>query len=703
MNFKYLYILLLLCSLGYAQEPQTEFSLASKLQNEKVPAAPRQGDTLKAERLIDQAEKYLYRNMDSVGVYSLQAIALADRLGYEKGQINARYYRAVYLSETGRLKDAIKLVNESERIARGCSRKGLLMITYLNMGDLHASNGNIKTSNEYFYKVITLGEERSTDMFGQEEEEEETKKNTFRVSLAYEGLAINYFTLNYYQQALDYINKADQLNQKIGDDLLTGQTLANKGEILLKMDRFEDALVHISESIDVFIEKNTPEWLAFAERVKGDIYYEQGFYLQALDAYNKAMELQDQLDDNREKAFLENALAKVYFAKDDHSKAKGYARKALDIAQNLPEFTVITESSKILYQTYEDAGDLASALFYHKLFKKYNDSLFNEKNIKSLAIQEIQMEHERSEAEYQLQSQKSLSKQRLLIFLSSGGILILLSVLFLTQKNRNLERKLNDLLSKKNKILGRREIQLKRLNDTKIKLFSIISHDLRAPIASLNNLIDLLNDNQIDPEEFTNYAPELSNQVKNVSFTLNNLLLWSQQQMKGARNNPKRHQLKWLADQSVDLLMHQANSKNIAVRNEIPQKAEIYGDADQIMIIFRNLISNAIKFTESEGAIILRAKEKDGSWEVEVKDTGIGMDPTTIKKILEQNSHMESTYGTNNEKGTGIGLNLCREMITKSGGEFHIESALGLGSSFFFTLEKYESEVQELEVPVKAF
>lgn len=700
MNLKYLYILLLLCSIGYAQESQPELSLAYRVKNEKLPIATRQGDTLRADHLTQQAGKYLYRNMDSVGVYSLQAIALADRLGYEEGQINARYLRAIYLSETGSLKEAIRLVNESERIALGCNSKDLLMITYLNMGDLHSLNGNIKASNEYLSKVITLGKKKSANMFGPQEKD--GKKNTYRLSLAYEGLAINYFTLNFHQQALDHINRADSLNLKIGNDLLTGQTLANKAEILLNMDRFEDALVHISESIDLFIEKDTPDWLAFAQRVKGDIFYEQGFHHQALQAYNNAMVLQEQLDDSREKAFLENAMAKVYFARGDHNKAKQYALKAFKKGENLDEFTVITESTEVLSQTYEDAGDLASALFYHKLNKKYNDSLFNEKNIKSLAIQEIQMEHERSEAKHQLEAQKALSKQRLLIFLSFGGILILLSVLFLTQKNRNLERKLNDLLSKKNKILGRREIQLKRLNDTKIKLFSIISHDLRAPIASLNNLIDLLNDNQIDPEEFTNYAPELSNQVKNVSFTLNNLLLWSQQQMKGARNNPKRHQLIWLADQSIDLLMHQANSKNITIRNEISQKAEIYGDADQIMIIFRNLISNAIKFTESDGAIILRAKEKDGSWEVEVKDSGIGMDDITINKILNQNSHMESTYGTNNEKGTGIGLNLCREMITKSGGDFHIESAVGLGSSFFFTLEKYESEVQEIEIPAKA-
>ena len=169
--------------------------------------------------------------------------------------------------------------------------------------------------------------------------------------------------------------------------------------------------------------------------------------------------------------------------------------------------------------------------------------------------------------------------------------------------------------------------------------------------------------------------------------------------MKGARNNPDKHNLYSLANQSIDLLLHQAQQKNIAIRNEIPKDAIIYSDADQITIVFRNLISNAIKFTEQGGAIIIYAEEMEGIWQVEVKDNGIGMDEKTIERILSQGSYMESTYGTANEKGTGIGLSLCKEMITKGGGDFDIKSAIGVGSSFFFTLEKYEKEVQEIQEP----
>lgn len=690
MNLKIFYILLLISCSGYAQMKSLDSIRSHIFKTEKVEKTIPQGDTLKVEGLLDLGRKHLYRHMDSVKIYAENAKLIADRLGYEKGQIGSRYLLAILLTEEGRNENAFVLIDESMDIATGCRDKGLIMACYINYANIHAYTGDIKSSNENFNEAIALAEKKEEDILEGVYNEEDRK---YMLSLANEGLAANYFVMKNYEKALEYINKADKLNQQIGDDLSTGQTLANKAEICLADERYEDALIHINESIELFIEKENMEWQAFAERVKGDIFFKQEYDRLALEAYEKAEKLQNQLEDGREKAFLDLALAKVYHLQNKNDLASKHAKMALDKALILGELSITSESSEILFNIYEQKGDSPTALFYHKLFKKYNDSLFNENNLTSMATREIELESD-------AKMKRAQNKQRLLLFASTAAVLILLTVLFLTQRSRKLERKLNDLLSKKNRVLGRRELQLKWLNDTKNKLFSIISHDLRAPIASLNNLIDLLNDKQIGPEEFIDFAPELSDQVKNVSFTLNNLLLWSKQQMKGARNNPKKHNLSKLAGLSIDLLIHQAQQKQIVLRNEIPKEAEVYADADQLTIVFRNLISNAIKFTESEGVIILKAEEKEGVWEVEVKDTGIGMDQRTIDRILSQSSsYMESTYGTNNEKGTGIGLSLCKEMITKSGGEFQIESAIGVGSSFYFTLEKYEEEVQEIPEP----
>ena len=700
MNLKLLFSLLFAVCYGFAQDSSSENQSMQVFKEEKILQPTYKGDSLEVDRLNDLADSFLYRNFDSVSYYAKKAMKLADDLDFHAEQINARYFISLSLSEAGQLKEALDLMGEAEAIALSSKDEYHKYACYLNSANFYAYSGDIEASNNYFLKMVQFGERKLKE--AQDKNEKLDAKTNNYLSAAYEGLSANYFEVEFYDKALEYINMADELNRENTDNLLfLGQTLANKAEVHLKLGQYEDAVIFINEAIDILTEEEAMDWLAFAERVRGDIYLDRGLYRLALESYEKALKLQKNLEDPREKAFLDQAFSEAYRGQKKYVLTKQYAETALNKSIELGALSIAIQSAETLFKTYESEGDLANALYYHKIFKEYSDSLFHEKNIKSAANLEAIKEQQKAEEEFAIQNQRNQNKHRFLLLVSTGGVLILLTVLFMTQRSRKLERKLNDLLTKKNNVLRRRERSLNWMNETKIKLFSIISHDLRSPLASLNNLIDLLNDKQIGPEDFIDFAPQLSNQVKNVSFTLNNLLLWSRQQMKGAQNDPKKHNLHQLANQSVDLLIHQANEKKLFIRNEIPKEAEIYADADQITIVFRNLISNAIKFTNNNGAIIIKAKEIDGSWEVEVKDTGVGMDQKTIEKLYSQSSYMESTYGTNNEKGTGIGLSLCKEMITKSGGEFRVKSAIGLGSSFFFTLEKYEKEVQEIPESVE--
>src|SRR5690606_29973467 len=270
----------------------------------------------------------------------------------------------------------------------------------------------------------------------------------------------------------------------------------------------------------------------------------------------------------------------------------------------------------------------------------------------------------------------------------SFGGMVLLTIIFLTQRSRKLERKLNSLLANKNFDLKKRERELQDLNETKNKFFSIIAHDLRAPIASLNGLIDLLKDNQINAKDFMQFAPQLSEQVKSISFTLNNLLIWGQAQKKGAKSTPERCDLGMLAQQNIQLLNEQAQKKQLIIQQRIAPKSMVYVDKEQINLVFRNIINNAIKFTQNKGRIYIHAIEKSNLFQVEISDNGVGMDPDFINELTSDKTTFNSTYGTDNEKGTGLGLNLCKEMIVKNQGKFWIKSEPGKGSTFYFTLPK---------------
>src|SRR5690606_25433416 len=289
--------------------------------------------------------------------------------------------------------------------------------------------------------------------------------------------------------------------------------------------------------------------------------------------------------------------------------------------------------SKTLYLLHKKLGEYDKALMYHQDFKRYNDSIFNLENSKSIAANEAQLDFIAKENNLILLNEKKLNRQRLLIYLFSFGALVLLTILFFIQRSRKLERKLNSLLANKNFDLKKRERELQELNDTKNKFFSIIAHDLRAPIASLNGLIDLLKDNQIKAKDFMQFAPQLSEQVKSISFTLNNLLIWGQAQMKGAKSKPERCDLGKLAQQNIQLLSEQAQKKQIVIQQRIAPRSMVFADKEQINLVFRNIINNAIKFTENNGKIYIQAKETSNQFQVEISDNGVGMDPEFINDL----------------------------------------------------------------------
>ena len=183
------------------------------------------------------------------------------------------------------------------------------------------------------------------------------------------------------------------------------------------------------------------------------------------------------------------------------------------------------------------------------------------------------------------------------------------------------------------------------------------------------------------------FIPKLRNDIDNISFTLNNLLSWGQSQMNGLITKPSTISVDALVNENIKLLSETAQNKSIQLISRLPVNTMAWSDGDQIDIVIRNLISNAIKFTPESGIVTVEAIEKNNYWEISVRDTGIGIDDETTKKIFEENSTL-TTYGTNNEKGTGLGLSLCKEMIEKNNGTIWVESILNKGTSFFFTLKK---------------
>ena len=228
--------------------------------------------------------------------------------------------------------------------------------------------------------------------------------------------------------------------------------------------------------------------------------------------------------------------------------------------------------------------------------------------------------------------------------------------------------------------------ELKKLNNVKDRIFSIVAHDLRAPIKSLVSVLNFADDEDVTLDELRKYLRGIRKNVDSLNLTLENLLVWSTNQVNGVQSIAELIDLRTIVNNKLELYSFQSKEKEIKLSSEIRERATVFIDPNHLKLILRNLISNAIKFTPNGGSITIAAQYLGNQMvEVSVTDTGIGMPEDVIKRILEQ-GEIYTSYGTKNEKGTGLGLMLCKEYVEFNGGIFRIESEPEKGTKVLFTL-----------------
>ena len=236
-------------------------------------------------------------------------------------------------------------------------------------------------------------------------------------------------------------------------------------------------------------------------------------------------------------------------------------------------------------------------------------------------------------------------------------------------------------------IIENRNNELTQINAAKDKFFSIIGHDLKVPFNSIIGFSELLKE-QINKKNYDSseeYAGIIHDSSKKVSLLLGNLLEWSRTQTREIPFNPKSLDLVKEINVVKELLNETANQKSITIEIEIEETLLVFADKDMINTVLRNLISNAIKFTDTGGRITISAQKVKNYIIVKIADTGIGMPKERLEKLFTLSSNY-STSGTQNEKGTGLGLILCKEFVEKNKGKIWVESILEIGSSFYFSL-----------------
>jgi len=219
-------------------------------------------------------------------------------------------------------------------------------------------------------------------------------------------------------------------------------------------------------------------------------------------------------------------------------------------------------------------------------------------------------------------------------------------------------------------------------------LFSVIAHDLKSPIYALRNLFRNMQEQDLPATEIKELVPEVVNELTYTSSLMENLLLWARSQMEANTVKLQPIDISAMIYEVSRLLQLPAKAKDIKVTLQVDETLCVFADQDMVHLVIRNLLSNAIKYTPSNGNIILSAKKAAAGIEVTVRDTGCGMDEDTLEKINQYNFY--TTKGTAGESGTGLGLMLCKEFLSRNNSALRIESQANKGSVFSFVLPEAE-------------
>lgn len=651
-------------------------SLLHEVESLRTLAQGSKKDTTYINLVNSLASRYRYYKSDSLLLLSKKALKLSEEHNYAKGKIIALLSLGAYYSDQGNCKKAIANIKNALEEAKKAKNNKLIIKAQNNLAGEYAYMGNNAKALNLYLLTIELAEK---------------EKDLAMLSIINENIANLYATQNDYNSALEFYDKVKELNEQVGKPIPSAETMSNVASVYADIEKFDYAMFNINQSISIFEKHEILDWLAYAYEVKGKIYLKQKKYKWALYWYDHSQLLHQNLDDERGKIDLLNGMAQAYLGMGHDSEAKEYALQAFEISNNIKSLEGQKDCAKTLYEIHKKLGDSDAALGYHETYQQLSNDLSRRDAQKSLAMLKVKLDYEKQKQLLIDENKRSLARQRNYTILAIIIFFILLSITFLVYRNQEIQKKLNRELHNKTTSLQERETELKEINSTKDKLFSIIGHDLRGPIGALQSLLDLFANGDLTKDEFLTQMPKLKSDVDSISFTLNNLLSWGQTQMNGAVTKPKRISLNSIVEENINLLSKLAVKKSIRMINELPENAYAWADKNQIDIVVRNLISNALKFTPQNGLINIKAVERKNNWEITVRDTGVGMDLETQDKIFCDNTNF-TTYGTNNEKGTGLGLSLCKEMVLKNKGKIWVESFLRKGSCFYFTVPKADKK-----------
>lgn len=495
------------------------------------------------------------------------------------------------------------------------------------------------------------------------------------------------------EEALTNYTRLLQLARSSKQEKREANALFYLGVLHANRNQYDSALVHYKDALRLQRKLQNKAGEIISLNTIGDLYLLMGNTERALANYVAALEISQALKDDDAISISYNNAGKLYYHQKNYERGVANFELGFQKAQQAKNLEQMKLSTSYLSLAHKEQGDFKKSLQYREQSIEIEALIQGEKDERKLLEMESssvleakeqaidKLEATRVAHEKQLAAEK---RTRYFLWAVIGSAVVIAVLIFYMYRSK---QKSNLVLQAANEKIILQNKELQELNATKDKFFSIISHDLKGPLNSLTSFSGLLINyfDSLSKEEIQTLAKDLDKSLKNLFALLENLLEWSRSQTGAIEFKPEAFNLSELIQQNIDLLNAQARTKEITLEYSNAQQVMVMAHKNSVTTVIRNLISNAIKFTPKGGTITLSATKSNEEALISVSDTGVGMSKEVIDKLFRIDAK-HSTKGTADEKGTGLGLVLCKDFVEKNNGSIGVQSEEGKGSTFYFTL-----------------
>jgi len=496
----------------------------------------------------------------------------------------------------------------------------------------------------------------------------------------------------------EYLQKANALSGRLNNAELITEARNNIARYYWEKNMLDTAWKIASDGLAIARASNAKVQQTILYARLGNICDKAGNYIEALKYYDSSAALNKEINNRRLSAFLLNNRAGIYLQNNKTDSVIFYALKGAALADSIGAYLIKIQSLKLLIKAFDSNDDVAKKIYYLQYLNNYRDSIDkvqNDKNFRmmqeyfSLNDKLKEMEKKENEANRRIEAAKYESNiikvlVTFILFLAAG----VLSFFLLYKQKKRLSAELllqkEEVIQQKN-IIEKQSLSLQELNDLKTKLFAVISHDLRTPISNLKMAMDFFRNEMLTKDELLELMQQITPLIDVADLTMSNLFNWAISQMHGLKVKMSFFSIHSVVAEMEKVFERSLSNKHITFQNKIEPAMMVFADVELIKIVFRNLVSNAVKFTYEYGAIEVSAYKENNMAIITVKDNGKGMNEGEVNRLFDVNMHF-SGVGTKGEKGTGLGLLLCGDLISLNRGRIWASAVQDEGSTFYFSL-----------------